>query len=205
MDTGNIKGCVWCHGAYVTTEFVLKQLQSMPENKTVRLDKLSGKLLRGAAPIIAQPLAFILSRSLQSGNFISEWKHAKVLPLHKTGPQMERNNCRPISILPIFSKILERFVHSNFSQILDKHNLITITQSGFRKLHSTVTSLLNVIDKWLRNIDNGLVTGVVFIDLIKAFNTVDMNILLSKLSLLVYLELNYNGLGITLQADPSYI
>ncbi len=167
----------------VTTEFVLKQLQSMPENKAVGLDKLPGKLLRAAAPIIAQPLAFILNLSLQSGNFINEWKHAKVLPLHKTRPQMERNNYRPISILPILSKILERFVHSNFSQFLDKHNHITITQSGFRKLHSTVTALLNVTDKWLRNIDNGLVTGVVFIDLHKAFNTVDINILLSKLSL----------------------
>ncbi len=68
-------------------------------------------------------------------------------------------------------------------RFLDKHNLITITQSGFRKLHSTVTALLNVTDKWLRNIDNGLVTGVVFTDLHKAFNTVDINILLSKLSL----------------------
>ncbi len=91
----------------VTTEFVLKQLQSMPENKAVDLDKLPSKLLRAAALMIAQPLAFILNLSLQFGNFISEWKHAKVLPLHKTGLQMERNNYRPISILPINLKYLK--------------------------------------------------------------------------------------------------
>ncbi len=87
----------------------------MPENKAVGLVNLPGKLLSAAAPMIAKPLAFILNLSLQSGNFTSEWKHAKVLPLHKTGPQIERNNYRPISILPILSKILERFVRSNFS------------------------------------------------------------------------------------------
>ncbi len=61
----------------VTTEFVFKQLQSMPENKVVGLDKLPDMFLRAAAPIIAQPLALILNLSLQSGRFISEWKNVK--------------------------------------------------------------------------------------------------------------------------------
>ncbi len=78
---------------------------------------------------------------------------------------METNNYRPISILPILSKLLDRFVHISFSEYLEEHNLLTIAQSGFRRLHSTVTSLLHVPDWWLMNIDKGLVTGVVFIDL----------------------------------------
>jgi hypothetical protein len=89
-------------------------------------------------------------------------------------------------------------VHSHFSEFLELHNLITIAQSGFRKLHSTVTALLNVTDKWLRNIDHGLVTGVVFIDLRKAFDTVDINILLSKLSM-------FGISGIELQWFQSYL
>ncbi len=93
---------------------------------------------------------------------------------------METNNYRPISILPILSKLLE-IVHCSFSEYLKEHNLLTIAQSGFRRLHSTVTSLLPVTDRWLMNIDKGLVTGVVFIDLQKAFDTVDVNILLAKL------------------------
>ncbi len=134
----------------------------MPENKAVGLDRLPGRLLRAAALIISEPLVYILNLSLQSGKFISEWKHAKVLPLFKSGPAMETNNYRPISILPILSKLLEHFVHSSFSEYFEEHNLLIIAQSGFRRLHSTVTSLLHVTDRWLMNIDKGLVTGVVF-------------------------------------------
>ncbi len=84
--------------------------------------------------------------SLQSGKFISEWKHAKVLPLFKSGSLMETNNYTPISILPILSKLLEHYVHACFSEYLEIHNLLTIIQSGFRRLHSTVTSQLQVTD-----------------------------------------------------------
>ncbi len=87
----------------VTAQFVEKQLLSMPENKAVGLDKLPGRLLRAAAPVIAHPLAYIFNLSLKSGKFINEWKYAKVIPLFKSGPAIERNNYRPISILPILS------------------------------------------------------------------------------------------------------
>ncbi len=91
----------------VTAQFVEKQLLSMPENKDVGLDRLPGRLLRASAPDIAHPLAYIFNLSLKSGKFINEWKYAKVIPLFKSGPAMERNNYRPISILPILSKVLE--------------------------------------------------------------------------------------------------
>ncbi len=165
----------------VTSEFVQIKLQNMPENKAVGLDKLPCRLLRAAAPIISEHLAYILNLFLQSGKLISEWKHDKVLPLFKSGPAMETNNYRPIFILPILSKLLKRFVHNSFSEYLEEHNLLSIAQSSFKRLHSTVTSLLHVTDRWLMNLDKGLVTGVVFIDLRKAFDTVDVSILLTKL------------------------
>ncbi len=68
----------------------------MPENKAVGLDRILGRLLRAVAPIISESLAYILNLSLQSGKFISERKHAKVIPLFKSGPAMETNNYRPI-------------------------------------------------------------------------------------------------------------
>ncbi len=77
----------------------------------------------------------------------------------------------------MLSKVLERFVHTSFTVFLEEFKLLTVAQSGFRQLHSTLTALLQVIDRWLENIDKGLVTGVVFIDLCKTFDTVDVDIL----------------------------
>ncbi len=138
----------------------------MPENKAAGL----GKLIHAAAPDISNSLIFIVNFSLQSGKFISEWKHAQVLPHFKSGSLMETINYRQISILPILSKLLERYVHTCFSEYLETHNLLIIAQSSFRRLH------------WLKNIDEGLVTGVVFIDLQKAFDTFDVDIILAKLT-----------------------
>ncbi len=108
-------------------------------------------------------------------------KNAKVVPIFKSGAVNDKNNYRPISILPVLSKVLERFVHIHFSTFLEENNLITLVQSGFRHMHSTLTSLINITDRWLRNIDQGLVTSIVFIDLRKAFYTVNFAILLKKL------------------------
>ena len=128
----------------VTPDFIEKQLWNIPENKYVGLDRLPGRLLRAAAPVISQPLAFILNLSPKSGKFITERKHAKVLPLYKSSPSMETNNHRPISIIPVLSKILERFVHNSFTYYLEQRKLPMIAQSGFRRLHSTVTPMLQV-------------------------------------------------------------
>ncbi len=93
----------------------------------------------------------------------------------------DKNNYRPISILPVLSKVLERCVHMHFSTFLEGNNLITLVQSGFRHMHSTLTSLINITDRSLRNIDQGLVTGIVFIDLQKAFDTLNFEIFLKIL------------------------
>ncbi len=107
------------------------QLSQMPETKAVGLDKISSRLLRIAAPIISKPFTSILNKSLQNGKFITEWKHAKVIPLHKSGPTIERNNYRPISILPIFSKVLERFVYSCYSDYLTEIKLFPFRTTDF--------------------------------------------------------------------------
>ncbi len=112
----------------------------------------------------------------------SEWKTAKVILIHEKGLTTDTNNYRPISILPILSEIMERYVHTHFSHHLESHNLLTLMQSGFRKLHSTVTSLLHVTDKRLKNVDEGLVTRIIFIDLRKAFHIVSILILMKILT-----------------------
>ena len=106
---------------------------------------------------------------------------AKVTPIYKEGDKSNCGNYRPISILPVISKILEKLICDQLREFLNENNIISKQQSGFRKLYSTETSLLQTTDKWLMNIDKGLINGVLFLDLKKAFDMVDNQILLSKL------------------------
>ncbi len=82
-----------------------------PVNKAARLDRISGRLLKLLATVIDKSIAFMLNVSFKTGKFPTEWKTAKVLPIHKQGPTTDTNNYRPISILPILSKIMERYVY----------------------------------------------------------------------------------------------
>lgn len=96
------------------------------------------------------------------------------------------NNYRPVSVLPIISKSIERHVHNCFYEYLRRCNLINEKQSGYKPKNSRETALHSIIEKWLRNIDNGLLTGFIhFVDLRKAFDMVNhhVHVLLQKLRL----------------------
>ena len=108
--------------------------------------------------------------------FLKRLKFAKVIPLFKSGPRENLDNYRPICILPILSKILERIAYEQFAQYLEKNELIVSTQFGFRKRYDT-----ELTDCIRRSIDQGKVTGAVFVDLRKAFDSVEHSILLKKL------------------------
>ena len=115
--------------------------------------------------------------------FQVKWKEAKVAPLYKNGPHEEVNNYRPISILPVLSKVPEKHVHESLSMFLHQHELLHKTQSGFRAQHSCETALVNLIDLWLNAIDNSKMVGVVLVDFKKAFDLVDHQILTNKLEI----------------------
>ena len=99
-----------------------------------------------------------------------------MFPLFKAGERTDKQNYRPISVLSALSKICERVIYDKLYGYLNKYNLLTKYQSGFRALHSTVTAMLDVTNKWYLNIDNGLTNMVVFLDLTKAFDTVSHKI-----------------------------
>ena len=121
----------------------------------------------------------IFDTSIATGIYPEEWKCSKVVPVFKQGDRADLDNYLPISVIPVVAKVFERIIYDQHYSYLMANNLLSTHQSGFRSLHSTVTSLLEATDDWAFNIDQGNVNAVVFLDLKKAF---DHNILLSKLS-----------------------
>ena len=137
----------------------------MKTNKAVGPDNISARLLRNAANELAPPLRDIINLSFEKGRFPLSWKCAKVTALFKQGDKTDKDNYRPISILPTVSKVIERAVHSQLYGYLDSNNLLAVNQFGFRRARSTALALTQFTDEVLSNMDKGLVSGVVFIDL----------------------------------------
>ncbi|CAB4041850.1 Hypothetical predicted protein, partial [Paramuricea clavata] len=106
---------------------------------------------------------------------------SRVTPAFKSGTRNNPGNYRPISIIPCVAKIFETIIFDQLHGYLDSNNLLNTCQSGFRPFHSTLTALLEATSDWSMNIDNSLINGVVFIDLKKAFDTIDHQIILQKL------------------------
>ena len=164
----------------VSENEVIKVLCGMKNKKSIGTDGIPMYILKLSAPVIIPSLTHIINTSLSRGVMPLHWKEAKVVPIFKSGDKTHPSNYRPIAILSSASKIIEKLVQIQLTNHLKINNLLSSEQSGFRENHSTVTSLVRVTDEWLLATDNGLYTGVVFIDMRKAFDTVDPCILFKK-------------------------
>ena len=162
---------------------VLEIIKSLPSNVATGLDGISPLLLKLIAPAIAPSLAKVINCSIINSICPAQLKLARVTPIYKQGSKNDVDNYRPISVLPVISKILEKHVCNHFSSFLITHNLLHKCQSGFRANHSCETILVKITDEWLEAMDKGLFTGVVMIDLRKAFDVVDHKLLLKKLQI----------------------
>ena len=144
-------------------------------------NELSTAVFKNCIDELCQPLCKIFNKSLEDGVVPTGLKVAKVIPIFKADDRKIVSNYRPISVLPIFSKIIERLVYNRLLDFLNKHNILSSNQYGFRKNLSTSLALLDLVDKLTKSIENNEITIGIFIDLAKAFDTVNHHILLAKL------------------------
>lgn len=130
------------HFTTITEENVPKTLMKIKPNKASGLDKIPGKLLKDSATIVAPFLNLIFNSSLSKGIFPNDWKNARVSPIYKSGDRDECGNYRPISVLSNISKIFEKIVFEQVNDYFATNQIMTSYKSGFRKGHSTCSSLL---------------------------------------------------------------
>lgn len=159
----------------VTVYEVLSTIKSIKNSASCDIDGIQIRPVKDVSDVIAPILADIFNICLTNSVFPLNMQIAKVTVLYKKG---DRN--RPVSILPVFSKALEKILHTRFSNFIDKYNLFTPNQFGFRKNRSAELALLEQKEYILRQFENKALVLGIFIDFSKAFDLVNHKILLKK-------------------------
>ena len=143
---------------HVTKEYTEKLLSSINISKAVGIDNISGRFLKDGASKLALPIMQILNLSISLSTVPDKSKISKLKPLFKKGSRTDPKNYRPISLLPLISKIFERAIHDQLQHFLEENKILYKYQSGFRKNHSTNTCLSRLSNKILQGFDEGMVT-----------------------------------------------
>ena len=158
--------------AHISNEEMLDIINQL-ENKSTGPQSIPIKLLKLIPDLILVPQCKIINHSFQTGVFPDALKLSEVIPIHKGGSTKELNNYRPISLLSIFDKIIENLMHKRLYDFLQAHNILFQNQFGFRKNNSTTFALIEITEKIKETIDNKKYGCGIFIDLRKAFDTVN--------------------------------
>ena len=184
----------------VTDKDVLDLIGTLEPKNSSGYDNISSKMLIQLAPIIHSVIRLIINKSLMTGIYPDQLKIAIVTPIYKgkDSDPHDFGNYRPISLLPTISKIFEKVAHKQLYDYMTKHNLFNNSQYGFRANHSTEYATTEFVDRAMQEIDQGKIPISILLDLSKAFDTLDHQILLKKL--------HYYGIqGIYLKWFTSYL
>ena len=165
----------------VDEEAVKKIIYNLPTKHSCGFDGISSKFLNIIEPAIIKSLTMVINQVQNTGIFPDKLKIAKVTPIFKKGDPTLFKNYRPISLLPTISKVLEKIIFTQLSSYFNKAKLFFDNQYGFRPKHCTEYAALELVDIIINHMDKNEVPINIFLDLSKAFDTIDHNILLHKL------------------------
>ena len=160
----------------------------MTVDKAAGIDNLSGKFLKDGANILAKPISELCNLLIKYSVFPKYCQIAKLKPLYKKGSTTRPKSYRPISLLPLISKIIEKVIHNQTQGYLDENKILYRFQSVFRKHFSTDSCLSYLNNKIATGFESGLHTGMILIDLQKAFDTINHEILINKMEFLGFFK-----------------
>jgi exonuclease III len=166
----------------VSESDVSKIIKNLKNKKSMGHDNISSILLKIGSEFLISPITKTINQSLTNGHFPNKLKIAKVIPIFKKDDPHLFNNYRPISLLSVVSKVFERVVFIQLVSYFNSHNLFYSNQFGFREGHSTELAIIQLVDRIYNDLDKRKTPFAVFLDLSKAFDTIDHNILLTKLN-----------------------
>jgi hypothetical protein len=168
---------------HVTSDMVLKQILSLKSKKRGGLGEIPAFVYQSIADLVALPISMLINESLDTNIFPDCLKIALVTPIYKKGDQSDPSNYRPISSLPILSKLFEMNIKNQLMDFLENHSLLCSRQFGYRKHHSTEQLLQSLLQQWRTSLDKKQATYIstLSLDVKKAFDSVNHQLLVTKL------------------------
>ena len=182
----------------ITENELSKEISKLDNKKSSGFDEISVKFLKLCKPVVLKPLILIFNKSVKDGEYPDELKIAKVIPIFKNGEKALTCNYRPISLLSIINKLFEKLIYKRLRKFLIKYDVLYKYQFGFRPGYSTDMALVEIVDNIKTAINDKKFVCGTFLDLTKAFDTVNHKILVEKLS-------HYGIRGITNKFFESYL